>query len=195
MRRVREWRYPDLGGGRTKYRGRFTERNPWRPNREGIRFRGRPGTRGNDLRLPDTSGNRHLPDLLQPRSDGYANMSFLLGCSNWILASNAHMNPWVHLETRSQNFRDVPPNTSVVTEMRVLDFYNRKGHEFVDVDVALFDEDTSASCRLLGTLRPACSLNPFRILLHQKLQLLRYLHNCSDCYRPERQLPGGNFTH
>ena len=95
---------------------------------------------------------RQLPDLLQPRSDGYANMSFLLGCSNWILASNAHMNPWVHLETRSQNFRDVPPNTSVVTEMRVLDFYNRKGHEFVDVDVALFDED-SDNCLMTTTLR------------------------------------------
>ena len=44
-------------------------------------------------------------------------------------------------------------------------------------------------------LRPACSLNPLRTLLHQKLQLLRYLHNCSDCYRPERQLPGGSLTH
>jgi hypothetical protein len=27
--------------------------------------------------------------------------------------------------------------------------------------------------------------------LHRRLQPLRYLHGCSDCYRLERQLPGG----
>jgi hypothetical protein len=31
--------------------------------------------------------------------------------------------------------------------------------------------------------------------LHWKLRLLRYLHNRSNCYRPERQLPGGSRTH
>ena len=31
--------------------------------------------------------------------------------------------------------------------------------------------------------------------LHQRLQPLRYLHDCSDCFRPERQLPGGTCTH
>jgi hypothetical protein len=28
--------------------------------------------------------------------------------------------------------------------------------------------------------------------LHRRLQPLRYLHDCSDCYRLERQLPGGS---
>ena len=31
--------------------------------------------------------------------------------------------------------------------------------------------------------------------LHWKLQPLRYLHDRSNCYRLERQLPGGNLTH
>ena len=31
--------------------------------------------------------------------------------------------------------------------------------------------------------------------LHQRLQPLRYLHDCSDCFRLERKLPGGTFTH
>lgn len=30
---------------------------------------------------------------------------------------------------------------------------------------------------------------------HRRLQPLRYLHDCSDCYRLERELPGGNHTH
>ena len=39
-------------------------------------------------------------------------------------------------------------------------------------------------------LRPACSPSSFQNPLHQRLQPLRYLHDCSSCYRPERQLPG-----
>ena len=31
--------------------------------------------------------------------------------------------------------------------------------------------------------------------LHWKLQPLRYLHDRSNCYRLERQLPGGILTH
>ena len=30
--------------------------------------------------------------------------------------------------------------------------------------------------------------------LHRRLQPLRYLHDCSDCFRPERQGPGGTRT-
>ena len=31
--------------------------------------------------------------------------------------------------------------------------------------------------------------------LHRRLQPLCYLHDCSDCFRPERQLSGGIRTH
>jgi hypothetical protein len=85
-----------------------------------------------------------IPELHRLDGPGYANMGFLLGCSNWVLASNAHMNPWVHLETSSQNYRAVPPDTGIVVEMSVSDFYEKKGHEFVDVDVHLFDEADEA---------------------------------------------------
>ena len=67
-------------------------------------------------------------------------MSFLLGISNWIFASNAHMNPWVHLETTSQNYRAVADGTVVVAEMSVSDYFEKKGHKFADVQVNLFDE-------------------------------------------------------
>lgn len=82
-----------------------------------------------------------MPQLLRVGGDGggYANMSFILGCSNWILARVAHMNPWVHLETTSQNFAPIPIDTKLIAEMEVLDFYQKKGHEFVDVRVNLFN--------------------------------------------------------
>ncbi len=31
--------------------------------------------------------------------------------------------------------------------------------------------------------------------LSQRDQPLRYLHDCSDCFRPEQKLPGGSLTH
>ena len=82
-----------------------------------------------------------LPALLQPQSGGYANLSFLLGCSNWILAGNAFMNPWVHLQTVSQNYRAVGLNSSLVAQMEINEIYDKKGHEFIDVFVNLFDQE------------------------------------------------------
>ena len=38
------------------------------------------------------------------------------------------------------------------------------------------------------------SPSPLKDLLHRRLQRIRYLHRCSDCYRLERQLPGGIRT-
>ena len=86
-----------------------------------------------------------LPVILQPKGGGFANLCFLLGCSNWILAGNAFMNPWVHLQTKSQNYKPVPFNTSLIAEMSVEDFYEKKGHEFIEVEVNLF-ESKSKSC-------------------------------------------------
>lgn len=84
--------------------------------------------------------NSELPMLLQPEKEGYSNFSFLLGCSNWSLAGNAYMNPWVHLQTISQNYKPVPLGTGIISEMKIKNFYEKKGHEFIDVDVHLFDE-------------------------------------------------------
>ena len=86
-----------------------------------------------------------LPEILQPNKGGKANLCFLLGCSNWILAGNSYMNPWVHLQTKSQNFGSVSMNTTLIAEMSVEDFYEKKGHEFIDVKVNLF-EDHSKLC-------------------------------------------------
>ena len=80
-----------------------------------------------------------MPNLLRGEQ-AYANMSFILGISNWIADGNAHMNPWVHLETESQNFAPIPAGTMVVAEMAITDLFARKGHEFFDAEVALYDE-------------------------------------------------------
>ena len=90
------------------------------------------------------------------RGGEVANPAFLLGLTNWVLASNVEMSPWLHLETHSQHFRAVGPDTGLVVEARIAELFEKKGHEFVDVDVAVFtddDESAVASVRLRAIYR------------------------------------------
>ena len=54
------------------------------------------------------------------------------------------MNPWIHLQTISQNYRAVELNSSLIAEMEVNKVYEKKGHEFIDVFVNLFDQKDEA---------------------------------------------------
>ena len=57
---------------------------------------------------------RERSEMAAPYSmEEYANPSFVLGISNWVLAANAYMNPWVHMETKSQNYAPIPQGTKV----------------------------------------------------------------------------------
>jgi hypothetical protein len=45
------------------------------------------------------------------------------------------------------------------------------------------------------TLQPAGSRDHLCDPFHRRLQPFRHLHDCSDCYRLERKLPGGSVSH
>jgi len=94
----------------------------------------------------------NLPDLLNPSKKGLSNLSFLLGCSNWALASSAYMNPWIHLQTTSQNYQALSLNSSVIAEIQVNEVYEKKGHEFVDVDVNLFKQEDKSCIMTINLL-------------------------------------------
>ncbi len=86
-----------------------------------------------------------MPQLLNGEIDVFANPSFMLGVSNWVLANNVYMNPWIHLQTESQNFQAVKMGTDLIVECAIEDLFEKKGHEFVDVQVNCFKkEDDSA---------------------------------------------------
>ena len=118
-----------------------------RLQREGCQaFRYHWRTRNNHPYVEDLDS---IPDLLRPDRDGYASMNFLLGISNWVLSSNAHMNPWMHLETRSWNYRAVSEGTALIAELAINDLFERKGHEFVDAEINLYDEaDDACVCAI-----------------------------------------------
>ena len=104
-----------------------------------------------------------MPALLRSdgavSSGGFANMSFILGCANRHFAAVASMSQWVHLETRSQNFEAVPLGTQLISEMRVLKLFSKKGHEFADCEFNLFRADNGRGVctieqRAIYRLRP-----------------------------------------
>ena len=72
-------------------------------------------------------------------TEKFANPAFLIGMSNLVFASNAQMNPWILVEAHCQNFKALPEGCKVLGEMEVLDLFNRRGHEFADSRINLFD--------------------------------------------------------
>jgi hypothetical protein len=79
-----------------------------------------------------------LPELLRLDRGGYANTSFVLGLTNWVFAANVALGPWLHLETQSQHFAPIAKDSEVVVEAQVVDLFEKKGHAFVDVEIAAF---------------------------------------------------------
>ncbi len=51
------------------------------------------------------------------------------------------MNPWILVEAGCQNYAAIPLGSKIIGEMSVVELFERKGHEFVDADINLFDAD------------------------------------------------------
>jgi hypothetical protein len=96
-----------------------------------------------------------MAEPVRPSGAGYANPAFVLGLTNWALAANVYLSPWLHLQTEHQNFAPIPPGSELVVETAVADLFERKGHEFVDAEVAAFllDETPVMRARLRAIYR------------------------------------------
>jgi acyl dehydratase len=69
---------------------------------------------------------------------GLVHPGFLLRLGNWVLRENVHLGPWIHVSSEVQNFAAVPLGQKLSARGRVLDTFERKGHKFVELDVAAF---------------------------------------------------------
>jgi len=99
-----------------------------------------------------------MPDLLRPDRQGFAHPGFGLGLANWVLSANVRLGPWIHVESRVRHHAPLALGTRVVVEARVTDLFERRGHEFADLDVAVFAQDApllSAFHRAIYRMRPA----------------------------------------
>lgn len=100
-----------------------------------------------------------MPDLVRSDRDGFAHPAFTLGLANWVLSANVRLGPWIHAESRVRHHSALPLGTRACVEARVQGLFERKGHEFVDLDVSVYGEADapvlSAFHRAIYLLRPA----------------------------------------
>ncbi len=96
-----------------------------------------------------------MPELVRAEPGGHANPAIVLGLSNWVLAANVRLGPWLHLQTDSQSHAPIALDSEVVVEAAIADLFERKGHSFVDLDVATFllEGPPVASMRLRAIYR------------------------------------------
>ena len=101
-----------------------------------------------------------MPALHQVDEGDFANAGFMLGLTNWVLAANVSMNPWIHLQTESQFYAPVRGGTLLRVECDIQELFNKSGHEFVDLNVNTFVQQTgqpvmSALLRAIYKMRAA----------------------------------------
>lgn len=69
------------------------------------------------------------------REEGVGHPGWLLHFANWVLTANVRLGPWIHVASKVQFFRAVLGGDRVETRALVTGVYDRRGHQFVDLDV------------------------------------------------------------
>lgn len=67
----------------------------------------------------------------------YAHPAWLLRCANQVLARNVVLGPWIHVSSDITCQRPVTPNQHIDVRGQVLEEYERRGHRFAVLDVAV----------------------------------------------------------
>jgi len=59
----------------------------------------------------------------------------LIRAANAVLSRTVRLGPWIHVSSEATHLGLVPDGSTVTTQARVVDRYERKGHQFVVLDV------------------------------------------------------------
>jgi hypothetical protein len=95
------------------------------------------GTLNEQLHLPDMDFLSGIDERLPVYygDEAVAHPAFLLGLMNQVLVRNFKLGPWIHSESRLVN-HSVARNGEIISiRSRVHECFERKGHEFVVVDM------------------------------------------------------------
>ncbi|MQA85845.1 MAG: hypothetical protein GEV03_14790 [Streptosporangiales bacterium] len=97
-----------------------------------------------------------LGDGLQVfRAEGLAHPGWLLSSANEILVANVALGPWIHTESRVRFLQPVRVGQAVQTRARVAGLADRRGHRFVELDVAVYaDGRTALTARHVAIYEP-----------------------------------------
>ncbi len=91
--------------------------------------------------------------------DGVAAPGYLVRWGNSALTANVLLGPWVHVSSEVQHFSAAHPGDQLRSAAIVTDLFERKGHQFVDLDVLIVANETRPVMRIahraIYQLRPA----------------------------------------
>jgi len=85
------------------------------------------------------------------RDEGVAHPGWLLRQANYVLSSNVRLGPWIHVSSTVQHHGLVRDGDRVSTRARVTDVFERKGHKFVTLDVAIVANEERLAMRVEHT--------------------------------------------
>lgn len=104
----------------------------------------------------------YLDDLSEThpafRDDGLAHPGWLLRFSNWALSSTVRLGPWIHVSSDACFLAPVRDGDELEVRAVVTDRFEKKGHEFVDLDVCYLVAGTPVAVvdhRAIWQPRPA----------------------------------------
>jgi len=102
------------------------------------------GTLTEAVRLPDKTVLENLDERLPIYcgSDGVAHPFTLLGLANQILVRNYKLGPWIHAASDLINWSAARNGEEISVRGRIADCFERKGHEFVVLDLLLVADGT-----------------------------------------------------
>jgi acyl dehydratase len=86
--------------------------------------------------------------------DGFAHPAILLALANKVLVENVILGPWIHVSSEVRKFRAVRDGEELRVRAKVEDRYERKGHEFVVLDVLMLADEPVEHVRHTAIWKP-----------------------------------------
>lgn len=87
-----------------------------------------------------------------------AHPAIILGLANEVLMHNYTLGPWIHASSEVRNASPVRDGEPVQVRAKILDAYERKGHQFIVLDVAIL-----SAGRLVSRIRHTAIWKPRKI--------------------------------
>ena len=93
------------------------------------------GTIKRTLNLDESHMSAPLPSAIGP--ERFAHPAILLALANELLVRNVVLGPWIHVSSAVTNYTAVRDQYPIAVYGKVAAAYERKGHEFVELDVLI----------------------------------------------------------
>ena len=97
------------------------------------------GTIHKTLSLSQSKMSAPLDPAIGPRR--LAHPAILLSLANEILVGNYRLGPWMHTSSEVRKFSSARDGDSVSVQARIENSFERKGHQFVVLDVVILGEE------------------------------------------------------